>query len=65
VLAEVEGGTEVVESRELLPGADAIHRERYGDEEVAATHADRYEKAVSGIPETLAAIKRAAERQAP
>jgi hypothetical protein len=34
--------------------------ERFGDD-AAAQHADRYAKAVSGIPETLAAIKRAAE----
>jgi hypothetical protein len=60
---EVDGGTEVVESWELLPEADAVYRERYGEDAVAATHADRYEKAVSGIPETLAAIKRAAEPQ--
>ena len=34
--------------------------ERFGDV-AAAQAADRYEKAVSGIPVTLAAIKRAAE----
>jgi hypothetical protein len=59
----VDGGTEVVESWELLPAADAIYAERFGADAVAATHADRYEQAVSGIPVTLAAIKRAAEGQ--
>jgi hypothetical protein len=57
----IDGGTEVTESWELLPEADAVYEERYGD--VAGTAADRYEKAVSGIPVTLAAIKRAAESQ--
>jgi hypothetical protein len=55
----VEGGTEVVESWELLPEADAVYEERYGD--AAGPAADRYDKAVSGIPVTLAAIKRSAE----
>jgi hypothetical protein len=55
----VDGGTEVTESWELLPEADAIYEERYGD--AAGTAADRYEKATNGIPVTLAAIKRAAE----
>jgi hypothetical protein len=55
----VDGGTEVTESWELLPEADAIYEERYGD--AAGTAADRYEKATSGIPVTLAAIKLAAE----
>ena len=62
--SEVAGGTEVVESWELLHGADTNYAQRYRDQAVAATHAHRYEKAVSGIPETLAAIKRAAEGQA-
>jgi hypothetical protein len=38
--------------------------ERFGDEAPAQV-ADRHAKAVTGIPETLAAIKRAAEAQAP
>ena len=57
----VDGGTEVTESWELLPEADAVYAERYGVDAVASTHADRYDGAVHGIPETLAAIKRAAE----
>lgn len=57
---EVEGGTEVTESWELLPGGDAMFEERFGDD-AAAQIVDRYEKARTGIPETLAAIKRAAE----
>jgi hypothetical protein len=57
---EVDGGTEVVESWEFLPGGDVMFGERFG-EDAAAQMADRYAKAVSGIPETLAAIKRAAE----
>jgi hypothetical protein len=58
----VDGGTEVVESGEFLPAGETIFGERFGDE-APAQIADRYEKAVTGIPETLAAIKRAAERQ--
>jgi hypothetical protein len=61
----VDGGTEVVESWELLPEADAVYGERFGADAVAGIHADRYERAVSGIRETLGAIKRVAEGQAP
>jgi hypothetical protein len=59
----VEGSgeqTEVTESWEFLPGGQAQFEEWFGDD--ADTQiADRYEKAKTGIPETLAAIKRAAE----
>jgi hypothetical protein len=55
-----DGGTEVVESWEFLPGGETIFVERFGDD-AAAQIDDRYQKAVSGIPATLAAIKRAAE----
>ena len=58
--AEVDGGTEVVESWEFLPGGETMFEQRFGDDAEAQV-TDRYEKAVSGIPETLAAIKRAAE----
>ena len=51
---------EIVESWEFLPGGETIFAERFGDD-AAAQIADRHEKAVTGIPETLAAIKRAAE----
>ena len=58
----VDGGTEVVESWEFLDEGLAIFDERFGDD-AAAQVADRHQKAVTGIPETLAAIKRAAEAQ--
>ena len=58
----VDGGTEVVESWEFLDDGLAIFDERFGDD-AAAQVADRHQKAVTGIPETLAAIKRAAEAQ--
>jgi hypothetical protein len=61
-IASVDGGTEVTESWEFLPEGLAVFEERFGDD-AAAQIADRHEKAVSGIPETLAAIKRAAEGQ--
>jgi hypothetical protein len=60
VFAAVGDGTEVTESWEFLPEGLAVFEERFGDD-AAAQIADRYDKAVSGIPETLAAIKRAAE----
>ena len=56
----VEGGTELTESWEFLPGGYDFFEERYGDE-APAQIADRAEKARTGIPETLAAIKCAAE----
>jgi Polyketide cyclase / dehydrase and lipid transport len=58
----VDGGTEVTESWQFLPEGEAMFAERFG-EAAPAQQADRYEKAVSGIPATLAAIKRAAEDQ--
>jgi hypothetical protein len=57
---EVDGGTEVTESWEFLPDGQVIFEQRFGDD-AEAQITDRYEKAVSGIPETLAAIKRTAE----
>ena len=54
--------TEVTESWEFLPGGQAQFGEWFGDD-ADAQIADRYEKAKTGIPETLAAIKRAAESQ--
>jgi polyketide cyclase/dehydrase/lipid transport protein len=56
----VDGGTEVTESWEFLPEGQAVFEQRFG-EDAEAQITDRYEKAVSGIPETLAAIKRVAE----
>jgi Polyketide cyclase / dehydrase and lipid transport len=58
----VEGGTELTESWEFLPGGRSVFEERFGDDAEAQV-ADRYEKAKTGIPETLAAIKRTAEAQ--
>lgn len=58
--APVEGGTELTESWEFLPEGLARFEQLFGEN--ARTEAvKRYEMAVSGIPETLAAIKRAAE----
>lgn len=60
--AAVDGGTEVTESWNFLPAGEELFAGHFGDD-APAEIADRYEKAVSGIPETLAAIKRAAEAQ--
>jgi len=58
--APVDGGTQVTESWEFLPSGQELFKGRFGDD-APAQIADRYEKAKTGIPETLAAIKRAAE----
>ena len=58
--AEVDDGTEVTESWEFLPDGQTIFEQRFG-EDAETQITDRYQKAVSGIPETLAAIKRTAE----
>jgi len=58
----VDGGTQVTESWEFRPGGVVLFEQRFGDD--APLHiADRHETARAGIPETLAAIKRAAEGQ--
>jgi hypothetical protein len=57
---EVDGGTRVTESWEFLPGGAAAFQERYGSD-AAAQIADRERAARTGIPATLAALKRAAE----
>jgi hypothetical protein len=62
--APVEGGTELTESWEFLPAGIARFHERYGDD-AEAQIANRLEAAHTGIPETLAAIKKAAESQSP
>lgn len=56
----VDGGTEVTESWEFLPDGIAGFHERYGDD-AEAQIAKRAEAARTGIPATLAAIKKAAE----
>jgi hypothetical protein len=58
--ARVDGGTEVTESWEFLPDGIAGFHERYG-EDAEAEIAKRAEAARTGIPATLAAIKKAAE----
>ena len=62
--APVDGGTEITESWEFLPGGIEFFERRFGDES-AAQIADRVEKAHTGIAETLAAIKRIAEAEPP
>lgn len=54
------GGTRLTESWEFLPKGIAGFHERYGDD-AEAQIAQRSEAARSGIPATLAAIKKAAE----
>lgn len=54
------GGTRLTESWEFLPAGMACFRERYGDDADAQVE-NRHAAAKSGIPETLAAIKKAAE----
>lgn len=56
----VDGGTELTESWEFLPGGIARFHDRYGDDALAQI-ADRTEAAHKGIPVTLAAIKKIAE----
>ena len=54
------GGTRLTEPWEFLPAGMAGFRERYGDD--ADAHVEnRRATAKSGIPATLAAIKKAAE----
>lgn len=58
---EPEGdGTKLTESWEFLPAGIAGFHERYGDDAEAQIQ-QRHEAARSGIPATLAAIKKAAE----
>src|SRR5450759_2218585 len=58
--APVDVGTRVTESWEFLPAGLARFKERYGAD-AQAQIADRTQAAHSGIPVTLAAIKRTAE----
>ena len=55
-----DGGTRLTETWEFLPAGIAGFRERYG-EEADAQIEKRHDAAKSGIPATLAAIKKAAE----
>lgn len=62
VFTGVDGGTELTESWEFLPGGEAMFRERFGAD-AEAQIASRLDLARTGIPATLAAIKRDAEAQ--
>ncbi|MFI5041398.1 MAG: SRPBCC family protein [Acidimicrobiales bacterium] len=55
-----DGGTQVSESWEFLPGGIAMFEERFGDDAQAQIDS-RSEAARTGIPATLAAIKTIAE----
>jgi hypothetical protein len=59
--APAEGGTLVTESWDFLPDGIAMFRERFGDDADAQIE-DRRVAARTGIPATLAAIKKAAEQ---
>ena len=59
-LTEVDAGTVLTESWELLPEGITMFGEKYGDQ-ASAQIADRTQQALSGIPKTLSAIKRIAE----
>jgi hypothetical protein len=62
VFAPVDGGTEVTESWEFLPGGIAMFTDRFGED--AQKYIDsRTEAAHSGIPATLAALKKTAESE--
>ena len=60
VFVPVDGGTQLTETWEFLPGGIAMFQERFGAD-ADAQIANRLELAKKGIPETLAAIKRDAE----
>src|SRR5436190_24173239 len=55
-----DGGTEITESWDFLPGGIAMFHERFGDDADAQID-NRSELAEHGIAATLAAIKRVAE----
>ena len=62
VFTPVDGGTELTESWEFLPGGIAMFEERFGAD-AQAQIANRLELAQKGIPATLAAIKKDAEAE--
>jgi hypothetical protein len=62
VFAPVEGGTEVTESWEFLPGGIAMFKDRFGHNAQKYIES-RTEAAHSGIPATLAAFKKSAESE--
>jgi hypothetical protein len=60
VFTPVDGGTELIESWEILPGGIALFEDRFGAD-AQAQIASRLELARTGIPATLGAIKAEAE----
>jgi len=58
----VDGGTLVTESWEFLPAGITRFHDRYGDD-APAQIANRTEAARTGIPVTLAALKKTAESE--
>jgi len=61
-LSPTETGTTLTESWDFLPGGIAMFEEKHGDQ-AHLQIADRTRQALEGIPKTLAAIQRIAERQ--
>ena len=61
-LSPTETGTTLTESWDFLPGGIAMFEEKHGDQ-AHPQIADRTRQALEGIPKTLAAIQRIAERQ--
>jgi hypothetical protein len=59
-LQAVDGGTELTETWELPPEGAAFFEQRFGDDALAQIET-RADAARSGIPVTLAAIKKSAE----
>ncbi len=59
-LVAEEGGTRLMETWQFQPAGVTYFIERFGDDADAEIQS-RYQLAVTGIPETLAAIKAAAE----
>jgi hypothetical protein len=59
-LTPVAGGTQVTETWEVLPDGVTRFGERFG-EQAQEQLANRFEAARTGMPETLAALKRTAE----
>jgi hypothetical protein len=59
--APVAGGTEVTESWEILPAGVAMFEEHFGVDKARDLIAERTEQARTGIPQTLATLKKVAE----
>lgn len=60
-MTPISEGTELTETWEFLPAGIAMFHQRFGDD-AAAQIEERTQAAYTGIPATLAAIKRIAER---